>query len=200
MTKIFGFKTETSDSVKKEESQEQLAEHIEEDLKKDLKLCEKFKAFLRKELKTLDDLETHLLALAEQADSVKKLMEKRKELMKKLFIELNKKSSDLNIEFCEKYLEILRNLDGHLGNLIQTSLTELKKFVIHDAHDLYAASEDNRIRMNELSEWSKELSAELNLFYAEFNSSIQQINEIYPHLESIKDERAEKEKTKIGFK
>lgn len=185
---------------KENEESEHSFEAIKTFIRHEVTTVEELKEALSKELKEIEDLENNLLALSNQVEELKKVFNKREELHEKLLEETNKRASEIDVEKCDAYLGMIREIDNNsIGPMLQILIQELGKIKIEETHVLYKASEENRKVMDDLDKEARLLLNQVHAVRTKMNATMDEITRIYTVLEELRDERATRGKGKLGF-
>ncbi|MBI5065355.1 hypothetical protein HZA97_03890 [Candidatus Woesearchaeota archaeon] len=183
----------------KDESEESF-ESIKTFLRHEVTTVEELKEALSKELKEVEDLEKNLLVLSNQVEELNKVFSKREEIYNKLLSETNKRASQVDIEKCDAYLGMIREIDNNsLGPMLQVLIQELGKLKIEETHVLYQAAEENKKVMDELDKQARALLNEVHTVRTKLNSTMEEITKTYAVLEELREERTIRQKGKLGF-
>lgn len=128
---------------------------------RDVRTFEEFKNKLRSELNSVNDLENNLEHISIEIKSIQLMTEKREDIFRKLVAEKNK-YPDINKDLCQKYFNILTEIDDKVIISLDLSSKELKKLIVNE-NILFSITPDMKDAINKITTEAKELQTEITL-------------------------------------
>ena len=131
------------------------------DLSKEVTTCQDFEKTLLDELSNLASMEKNLESVNTQLKSIKKQAETKKVLSEELIIEYEKKL-DMDIDKCKSIYYSINRISEDINDNIRVAYNALTHLIIDNTHKMYLESEENRTKINTISDNAKQLRRELD--------------------------------------
>ena len=177
-------------------------EQIQKFIQTEITSINEFESKIQKELREIDDLKYNFNIIKGQIESIRKLSINREKVIENIISENNKKKTDINLEKCKEYFQIITHIDNELTPMISKVYAELQKLFVDETHILYKESEDNRRAMHKIDDVVRKMAAEVHMINKRieaYNSELQKISNELRHLEQERLRRPDKPAGRIGF-
>ncbi len=176
-------------------------EELDGFINSELDSCKEFEEELKIEFREVTDIEQNFKLISSQIDSLKKLIEKRDQILTALSAESERRKEEINLQKCSKYINFLSGLDGEIFPMFPRIFDELQKLYVQKTHILYKMSKDNRKIMHDIDKKSRKIISELKIVYTQITSTQEGIKATSIKLKKLESERMDRPKKgeKIGF-
>lgn len=124
---------------------------------------ESFEQKILRELREIKDIEHNLKLTQRQFESIEKLAQVRKEVFEKCMIEARKRAENINLDLCQKYLDMIQHLDAQLKPMLNGVHGVLSTLVLKDTHTLYQQNKSNKEIMDRIDEQARALMANVQI-------------------------------------
>ena len=161
-----------------------------------------FERELTRELKEIEDLKSNIQLITNQMNSIRKLAELRMGLINNVMIEKNKRVTEINFEQCEKWLDMINQIDSELHPLSDIVHKELQRLYVNETHVLFKKSKENQRIMLAIDEKARALVSEIQTISVISQSLDDMIKKFVKELKLIQAERLRRPEKKEfkGFK
>jgi hypothetical protein len=160
----------------KNSAETDLLDKIMASLRQDATSYEDFERKLIKELRDVKDMENNIIHIQAQIEVMKRLLNTREDIARRIIYE-NQKGMD-DIDHFQTLFSNFSKISSELKSDISLAMIELEKLFLTQTHTFYLENQ-NRTKMNEISDDAKKLNTELIVISRHFSSLEIELERIY---------------------